>query len=388
MDDLDSLLSELGINNTPQEEQQSAPQTNVNVDLGNVIRGTSQSEPTEEQATTIHEGTETVESVDVAIDDWVQAANGLLDQLNTTVSLETVDPIETVENTGLNIGVVHDQFYDVDATAESNESPSETPSETPPENPSEPVLTTINIHNDDSARFSGAEWFNKMQEVGVSIIGLGGIGSWLALLLSRLKVRAMYCKDMDKVEAVNLAGQLYQSNDVGSNKTEAVRNLINRFNDRRPSMYMDSTEFTVDSHIPEVSYRASVNNVMLGLDSITARQTVYNYWKRAVMNDSKEYILIDGRLTADKWQIFAIPSKDQKRMEVYEKEWLFPQSEAQHLPCSFKQTTYMAAMIASYMCNLFVNFIAESTKPIVPYSIPFMTEFDAQTFEMKTYECE
>ena len=384
MDDLDSLLSELGINNTPQEEQQSAPQTNVNVDLGDVIRGTSQSEPTEEQVTTVHEGTETVEAVNVAIDDWVQSANGLLEQLNTTVSLETVDPIETVENMDIDIGVIHDPFYDDATTAASTESSSETP----PENPSEPVLTTINIHNDDSARFSGAEWFSKMQEVGVSIIGLGGIGSWLALLLSRLKVRAMYCKDMDKVEAVNLAGQLYQSNDVGSNKTEAVRNLINRFNDRRPSMYMDSTEFTVDSHIPEVSYRASVHNIMLGLDSITTRQTVYNYWKRAVMNDSKEYILIDGRLTADKWQIFAIPSKDQKRMEVYEKEWLFPQSEAQHLPCSFKQTTYMAAMIASYMCNLFVNFIAESTKPIVPYSIPFMTEFDAQTFEMKTYECE
>ena len=377
MDDLDSLLLALGINNNPQEEQQSTPQTNVNVDLGDVIRGTSQSEPTEEQATTIHEGTETVEAINVAIDDWIQAANGLLEQVNTLTP-------ETIENTGLDIGVIHDPSYDVDATAESNESHSETP----PENPSEPVLTTINIHNDDSARFSGAEWFSKMQEVGVSIIGLGGIGSWLALLLSRLKVRAMYCKDMDKVEAVNLAGQLYQSNDVGSNKTEAVRNLINRFNDRRPSIYMDSTEFTVDSHIPTISYNTSVHNVMLGLDSITARQTVYNYWKNAVMYDSNEYILIDGRLTADKWQIFAIPSKDQKRMEVYEREWLFPQSEAQHLPCSFKQTTYMAAMIASYMCNLFVNFIAESTKPIVPYSIPFMTEFDAQTFEMKTYECE
>ena len=380
MDDLDSLLLSLGINNNPQEEQQSAPQTNVNADLGNVIRGTSQSEPTEEQATTIHEGTETVEAINSALSEWVQemTSRGLLGQVNTTF------PLEDAENIDFDIRVDHDPSYDVDVTAESNENPSETP----PENPSEPVLTTINIHNDDSARFSGAEWFSKMQEVGVSIIGLGGIGSWLALLLSRLKVRAMYCKDMDRVEAVNLAGQLYQSNDVGSNKTEAVRNLINRFNDRRPSIYMDSTEFTVDSHIPTISYNTSVHNIMLGLDSITARQTVYNYWKNAVMYDSNEYILIDGRLTADKWQIFAIPSKDQKRMEVYEREWLFPQSEAQHLPCSFKQTTYMAAMIASYMCNLFVNFIAESTKPIVPYNIPFMTEFDAQTFEMKTYECE
>lgn len=382
MDDLDSLLLALGINDNPQEEQQSAPQSNEGVDINNTIRDILQSEPIEEQATTVFEETETAETISDALNEWARRVfengHGLMEQVNTTYSLEPV------ENMDLNIEVIHDPSYDDATTAASTESPFETPSE----NPSEPVLTSINIHNDDSARFSGAEWFSKMQEVGVSIIGLGGIGSWLALLLSRLKVRAMYCKDMDRVEAVNLAGQLYQSNDVGSNKTEAVRNLINRFNDRRPSMYMDTSEFTVDSHIPTISYNASVHNVMLGLDSITARQTVYNYWKNAVMYDSNEYILIDGRLTADKWQIFAIPSKDQKRMEVYEREWLFPQSEAQHLPCSFKQTTYMAAMIASYMCNLFVNFIAESTKPIVPYSIPFMTEFDAQTFEMKTYECE
>ena len=381
MDDLDSLLLALGINYNPQEEQQSAPQSNESVDINDTIRDILQSEPTEEQATTILAGAEAVEAINEALDEWAQrvTANGqgIMEQVNTY-------SLEPVENMDLNIGVIHDPFYDDATTAASTESPSETP----PENPSEPVLTSINIHNDDSARFSGAEWFSKMQEVGVSIIGLGGIGSWLALLLSRLKVRAMYCKDMDKVEAVNLAGQLYQSSDVGSNKTDAVRNLINRFNDRRSSIYMDTTEFTVDSHIPTISYNTPVFNVMLGLDSITARQTVYNDWKRTVMYNSNEYILIDGRLTADKWQIFAIPSKDQKRMEVYEREWLFPESEAQHLPCSFKQTTYMAAMIASYMCNLFVNFIAESTKPIVPYSIPFMTEFDAQTFEMKTYECE
>lgn len=387
MDDLDSLLSELGINNNPQEEQQSAPQTNEGVNIENTTREISQSEPTEEQATTILEGAEAVEAINSALGEWaeriVEHGHGLMEQVNT------INPI-TIDNMDLDIGVIHDPFYDVDATATaaSTSDLAVEETETPSENSSEPVLTTINIHNDDSARFSGAEWFSKMQEVGVSIIGLGGIGSWLALLLSRLKVRTMYCRDMDKVEAVNLAGQLYQSNDVGSNKTDAVRNLINRFNDRRPSIYMDTSEFTVDSHIPIISYNASVHNIMLGLDSITARQTVYNDWKRVVMCDSDEYILIDGRLTADKWQIFAIPSKDQKRMEVYEREWLFPQSEAQHLPCSFKQTTYMAAMIASYMCNLFVNFIAESTKPIVPYSIPFMTEFDAQTFEMKTYECE
>ena len=224
MDDLDSLLSELGINNSPQEEQQSAPQSNEGVNI--------ESEPTEEQAPAILEGTEAIEAINEALSDWAQTivehGHGLMEQVNT------INPI-TIDNMDLDIGVIHDPFYDENATATAASASDSAVGEveSSSENSSEPVLTTINIHNDDSARFSGAEWFNKMQEVGVSIIGLGGIGSWLALLLSRLKVRIMYCRDMDKVEAVNLAGQLYQSDDVGSNKTEAVRNLINRFNDRR-----------------------------------------------------------------------------------------------------------------------------------------------------------
>ena len=130
MDDLDSLLLALGINDNPQEEQQSAPQTNVDVDLGDSIRGTSQSEPTEEQATTIYEGTEAVEAISSTLGEWIQelTSRGILGQLSTTFPLETVnsidvDTIETVENPSLDIGVVHDPFYDDATTAASTESP-------------------------------------------------------------------------------------------------------------------------------------------------------------------------------------------------------------------------------------------------------------------------
>ena len=250
-----------------------------------------------------------------------------------------------------------------------------------------PTLHEIEVVNEQSTRYSGAEWFEKMQEQKVGIIGLGGIGSWLTLFIARLNLKYIYCRDMDTVEPVNLAGQLYRHNDVGQYKVDAVRGVINDFCDSRPFLYSEATEFTINSDIRNVYNFGEVRNIMLGLDSITARRTVFNWWKNKTAGLSDTYIFIDGRLTADKWQIFAFTSKDRKAIEKYEKEWLFPQSEAQHLPCSFKQTTYLAAMIASYMCNLFVNFVAESTKPMVPYNIPFMAEFDAQTFEMKTYEC-
>ena len=49
-----------------------------------------------------------------------------------------------------------------------------------------------------------------------------------------------------------------------------------------------------------------------------------------------------------------------------------------------KQTTYLACMIGSVMTNLFTNFVAGLLDPIIPYDLPFFTEYDAQHMIFKT----
>lgn len=49
-----------------------------------------------------------------------------------------------------------------------------------------------------------------------------------------------------------------------------------------------------------------------------------------------------------------------------------------------KQTTYLACMIGSLMVNLFTNFIANSLNPVIPYDLPFFTEYDSQNMLFKT----
>ena len=303
-----------------------------------------------------------------------ESIDSLLDSLNDLQ--QTIDTVSAEIHNDVSVDTVTVDTEEVDRPIE----------ETQDTTNNEPTLKTIDIYNEDSSRFSGAEWFNAVENTNNAIIGLGGIGSWLALLLSRLKVRTLYIRDMDTVEEANLAGQLYNNDSIGMFKTDAIRNIISNFNAHRPFIYSENREFTVNSTLHLPLFSTNPTNIFLALDSITARRNVYNWWKNNQTDTPT--ILIDGRLTADKWQIFAIPSNDTERMKVYEEEWLFPESEAQHLPCSFKQTTYMAAMIASCMCNLFINFVAESIKPIVPYSVPFMTEFDAQTLTMTTHECK
>lgn len=70
---------------------------------------------------------------------------------------------------------------------------------------------------------TGRELNDRLQSSRVALIGLGGYGSWLALLLSRIGVRTIVAIDPDIVERSNLNRQvLYRESDVGRPKVDVV----------------------------------------------------------------------------------------------------------------------------------------------------------------------
>ena len=73
-----------------------------------------------------------------------------------------------------------------------------------------------------TSRFSGAEWFDALQQVAVTIAGLGGIGSHTAFQIARTTPYAMYLYDDDIVEEGNMSGQMYGRDNVGGFKTQAI----------------------------------------------------------------------------------------------------------------------------------------------------------------------
>jgi hypothetical protein len=64
--------------------------------------------------------------------------------------------------------------------------------------------------------------------------------------------------------------------------------------------------------------------------------------------------------------------------------YLLSDEEADHTVCSMKQTTYLACMIGSLIVNLFTNHVANCLDPIIPYDLPFFTEYDSQHMIFKT----
>lgn len=235
--------------------------------------------------------------------------------------------------------------------------------------------------NDSTARFSGTEWFTEIKKKKVILAGLGGIGSWLALVVARCGISTIFLYDDDTVETVNMSGQLYGINDVGALKARVVYRTIH-----------DYSPFTTINVTPSKYKHDSIawDIMMCGFDNMAARKTFFYSWKRHVEElpeeKRKNCFYQDGRLSIDTFQILSIQGDDKYNMERYEKEFLFSDSEAEEAVCSMKQTTYMASMIASMMGNIFVNWVAQGNDPIVPYKIPFFVQYEAQHMLFKMEE--
>jgi hypothetical protein len=233
------------------------------------------------------------------------------------------------------------------------------------------------LQNDQTLRFSSADWFEKIKEQDVILAGLGGIGSWCALLLSRLDIRYLTLFDDDVVDSVNLAGQFYKKSQIKELKASAIYTAIREY----------SNYYSCNVYKNKFKSNSPTSGIMIcGFDNMIARKLFYERWSDYLSNhpsETKECLFIDGRLSADTFQVLCIKGDDVYNMKKYEDKFLFDDSEADETICSFKQTSFMANMIASYMVNLFVNFISNLSNPDIEKSIPFFTEFDSNTLYCK-----
>ena len=237
---------------------------------------------------------------------------------------------------------------------------------------------TLNI-SDVTSRFSGAIWANQITLEKVILAGLGGIGSYVAFLLSRVNVGWLTLYDNDSVEAANLSGQLFGNSDVSKYKTTAITNFIRNY----------STFAKVTTSPQRYITGSRTGPIMIcGFDSMTSRSVYFNSWLRYIdnlnMEERSKCLFIDGRLAAEEYQVFCIKGDDTYSLQKYNTEYLFNDSQAEPTICSFKQTSFMATQIASTMVNLFVNFVANKCNPFMERSLPFYTSYDAETMNLKT----
>ena len=209
------------------------------------------------------------------------------------------------------------------------------------------------------SRFRDASWFEKLDKYVIPIIigGAGGIGSWLALFLSRMLPPTSYIilYDFDKVEEVNMAGQLFRIQDIGLPKVHAIQNIVLDF-----SGYGKLT--AMKERYDKESLKSPV--MFSAFDNMVARKDMFENW----LEEAQEYpdsIFIDGRLNAEQFQVFYVTLENALK---YKNTHLFDDSEVEDVNCSYKQTTHFAAAIAAKMVQGFTGFLDET------YELPFKYE--------------
>lgn len=243
-----------------------------------------------------------------------------------------------------------------------------------------PVNSQTITVDETTSRFSGAIWYEEIQKQVVTLAGVGGIGSYVGFLLGRLKPQRLIIYDPDRVETVNMSGQLYGLEDIGKFKSVALANMVRNYANYNNIVTL-TNRFEANSESTDI--------MICGFDNMEARRTFYENWKQRVLfysadsNNRKKCLFIDGRLAAEEFQVLSIQGDDERAMVEYENKWLFSDAEAEETVCSYKQTTFMANMIASVMVNIFVNFIANQCGPIIDRDVPFFISYDASTMFTK-----
>lgn len=152
-----------------------------------------------------------------------------------------------------------------------------------------PVNSPTLLVEDVTSRFSGASWYNKIRTKIILLAGLGGIGSYVAFLLSRMHPYKIVMYDDDVVESTNMSGQLYCMENIGECKVSAIYNTMKKF----------SNFYNADALRERITDGTSARDIMIcGFDNMEARKTFYRVWKTHVRcSDNKDKCLfIDGRI--------------------------------------------------------------------------------------------
>lgn len=202
-------------------------------------------------------------------------------------------------------------------------------------------------NEDYISRFKDAPFITE-EPLDIIIGGAGGISSWLIVLLSRLQ-HNLHIYDFDSYEAHNLSGQLIDIQSIGKNKAEAIKELALKLS--------GNTDIDCYGKYEESSMASNI--MICGFDNMEARKTFFNNWLAFVetQEDKSSCIYIDGRLTAETFQIFTLVGDDVNKIKIYQEYQLFADGEVEEAICTFKQTSHIAAMIASMMVANFTNYL-------------------------------
>ncbi|MBX9686178.1 MAG: ThiF family adenylyltransferase [Candidatus Obscuribacterales bacterium] len=127
----------------------------------------------------------------------------------------------------------------------------------------------------------------------IDVIGAGATGSKVVLSLAKLGLTNIHVWDFDQVEAHNVANQVFGNDDIGKNKVDALKEIVER-----------QTGTQIHVHNERVDGSQELGAVVFLLtDSMSSRKEI---WERGIKFKPRTKLLIETRMGADSGRVYTL----------------------------------------------------------------------------------
>ncbi|MDO4611926.1 MAG: ThiF family adenylyltransferase [Candidatus Saccharibacteria bacterium] len=180
----------------------------------------------------------------------------------------------------------------------------------------------------------------------VHIIGAGGIGNMVVMLLAKMGVQKIHLWDDDNFELRNGPTEVaYSEKFVGKPKVDVAEKTIE---------FLVGDHCEIIKHYERVTKKTKLSGIVIsGVDSMASRQVIWQAIKECFLDVA---LYIDARSAGEEIAIFNVLPSDFEACEIYEKDWLFDDSEASQLACGARNIGYISTLIASIVAANLTKF--------------------------------
>jgi hypothetical protein len=182
-------------------------------------------------------------------------------------------------------------------------------------------------------------------QASIEIIGVGSVGSFIALALAKMGMKAIRVWDADKVQEHNLPNQFYRIADLNKAKTKSLQKIIKEYTG---NFIRIQTEPYNGQELKGI--------VISAVDSLETRAFI---WKE-IQQQKKVTHYIDTRMGAELMKIYPLDMKKPGR-KFYERT-LKPKHKIE-FPCTGRTILYNVLTIAGLTTSLVKKILKKEELP-------------------------
>ncbi|BBM43225.1 thiamine biosynthesis protein ThiF [Leptotrichia wadei] len=145
----------------------------------------------------------------------------------------------------------------------------------------------MNLKEEDLLKRNVKGTFEKLKKTKICILGLGGLGSNVAILLARAGIGYLKLVDFDIVEASNLNRQQYRISHIRMKKTKAIKNIIKEIN---PFVKVD----ILDTKVDKENISSIVKDIKIIVEAFDRAETKAMAIEKLLTNKNKIVISASG----------------------------------------------------------------------------------------------